>query len=125
MFTNIGKKIKTAAKICCWLEMAVFIIVGLSILEEGNESGSFIVILGILFSVLSSWMIYGYGEIIDILQQGGMNPRPFTNLSDLSNPSVPADSKAKKIMFLYELRKEGLISEEDFNQQMRKIHEEY
>lgn len=87
MFNNIGKKIKTLAKVVCWLGIIGGIISGLSLIAVGaagsgitvnsNGSTSFVsgmalVVAGIILLVLlpllawvSSFMLYGFGEMVD------------------------------------------------------------
>ena len=87
MFNNIGKKIKTLAKVVCWLGIIGGIISGLSLIAVGaagsgitvssNGSASFVggmalIIAGVILLVLlpllawvSSFMLYGFGDMVD------------------------------------------------------------
>ena len=87
MFNNIGKKIKTLAKVVCWIGIIGGIISGLSLIAVGaagsgitvssNGSTSFVggmalIIAGIILLVLlpllawvSSFMLYGFGDMVD------------------------------------------------------------
>lgn len=87
MFKNIGKKIKTLAKVVCWLGIIGGIISGLSLIAVGaagsgiivnaNGSASFVggmalIIAGVILLVLlpllawvSSFMLYGFGDMVD------------------------------------------------------------
>ena len=69
MYNNIGTKIKTWAKVGCWISIIVFIILGLILVDDGNEFGIVVMIVGGLGSWVSSWITYGFGEIIDLLQE--------------------------------------------------------
>ena len=87
MFNNIGKKIKTLAKVVCWIGIIGGIISGLSLIAVGaagsgitvssNGSTSFVggmalIIAGVILLVLlpllawvSSFMLYGFGDMVD------------------------------------------------------------
>ena len=66
MYNDIGKKIKTLTKFVTWIGIAISIIIGACCLAIGK------ILLGIdfLFVVpsllyLSSFFMYGFGELID------------------------------------------------------------
>ena len=87
MFTNIGKKIKTLAKVLCWIGMIGGAVSGLTMIALGaagigininsGESYSFVgsaalIVIGTvlmivlpLLSWISTFMLYGFGEIVD------------------------------------------------------------
>lgn len=87
MFKNIGKKIKTLAKVLCWLGIIGGILTGLSLIavgvagsgltvnaagSESFVSGMALIIAGAILLVLlpllawiSSFMLYGFGELVD------------------------------------------------------------
>lgn len=74
MFTNIGAKIKTLAKIVCWIGIALSVILGLIVATRfvamENLILSFAVFLlyagiGSLASWLGSFALYGFGELIE------------------------------------------------------------
>ncbi len=82
MFKNIGKKIKTFAKIFCGIEISLFAIIGMAIgfgvtsnyaepkkIFLGILLGflSFVIYLaiGVLLSWVSAFIIYGFGELVD------------------------------------------------------------
>lgn len=66
MYSNVGKKIMTLAKVLGW----VFLIAGL-IITEGfvSEKREFLIVIiplisGILLFI-SSWFLYGFGQLVD------------------------------------------------------------
>ena len=66
MYSNVGKKIMTLAKVLGW----VFLIAGL-IITEGfvSEKREFLIVIiplisGILLFI-SSWFLYGFGKLVD------------------------------------------------------------
>lgn len=71
MFKNIGKKIKTLAKIICIAGISFFVIFGLVMLLVSIEDSRYIVIgilyllFGPIFSWICSFTLYGFGELID------------------------------------------------------------
>lgn len=73
MFSNIGGKIQGLAKFTAWLGIIISIILGLLFLAFGSDTevggyasfiGILIIILGSLSSWISSWVLYGFGELI-------------------------------------------------------------
>ena len=80
MFDNIGGKIKLLAKILCWIGIVASVIVAVTMFvsiedapysQEGTYRGlgfAFLFI-GPLVSWVSSFLLYGFGETIDLLQQ--------------------------------------------------------
>ena len=80
MFDNIGGKIKILAKILCWIGIAASVVVAIIMFtsvedapysQEGTYRGLGFVflIIGPLVSWISSFVLYGLGEAIDLLQQ--------------------------------------------------------
>ena len=73
MFTNIGKKIKVLAIVIFCIMAGLSVIGGLIMLVEGLDyghedfifGGIIIAGLGFLFSWISSFVLYAYGEIAD------------------------------------------------------------
>ena len=73
MFTNIGQKICFLAKTLCWLGLILSLIIGSASLAMA-ESGIaiyfsiLIMIFGPLLSWVGSFVLYGYGELIESTQ---------------------------------------------------------
>ncbi len=74
MYSNIGGKIKVLAKIICIIGIIVSVISGLGIIIVSSISynpglsvfgGLLVIVLGVLFSWLSTFFIYGFGELIE------------------------------------------------------------
>lgn len=72
MFSNIGNKIKTLAVVMCIISMSFSVISGLVMIGTDDDlilPGIFIMLLGCLFSWLSSFFMYGFGELVDTNQR--------------------------------------------------------
>lgn len=75
MFDNIGGKIKTVAATIAWLGIIGSIIIGIIIIAEANASyypsatetlsGWLVIIVGSLSSWVSSFTLYGFGQLIE------------------------------------------------------------
>lgn len=79
MYTNIGSKIKGLAKAIFFLEAIPLCILGIVIMKHDDDlmAVAFIVmILGVLFSWISSLLLYAIGEIVDTLGNIEYNTRP-------------------------------------------------
>ena len=71
MFTNIGGKIKTLAQVVCWIGIICAVIFGFLIMKNDEDAmflGFIIIVIGSLISWISSFTLYGFGEIIDQLK---------------------------------------------------------
>ena len=108
MYKDIGGKIKHAAYIMFAIQAILCAAMGLIYISEKDITGFFILVFGILFSWISSWMIYGFGELIDkvssIELSCTLEKTPKLILSDLKKQ-----------------RDEGLISEEKYQDQCAEI----
>lgn len=66
MYENIGKKIKGLAYVICILGAIASILYALTFLRGDTFVLGFIMMfVGPLSSWISSWLIYGFGELID------------------------------------------------------------
>ncbi len=79
LYSNIGGKIKSLAKAAFIVEAIASVITGIVLIAIGDDTGPlgdaglFIsvfaglltIVLGILAAWASSWLIYGFGEIVD------------------------------------------------------------
>ena len=68
MFDNIGGKIKTLASIIAWLGIIVSVIIGIILMisaEEFGFAGLIIVIVGSISSWIRSFLLYGFGELVE------------------------------------------------------------
>lgn len=75
MFDNIGGKIKALAKIVAWIGIILSVVLGIVAMfspvvyngtaYKGILPGILIIIIGALGSWISSWVMYGFGQIIE------------------------------------------------------------
>lgn len=71
MYNNIGNKIKALAKVICIFIAVVWVIIGFSFILTKNSSpfirliGLLIIVVGPLFAWINSFLLYGYGELIE------------------------------------------------------------
>lgn len=69
MYSNIHNKIKDVAVLSCVICIVVSIVIGMGFIAESNEViGILIVILGSLLGWISSFTLYGFGEMIEHLK---------------------------------------------------------
>lgn len=144
MFTNIGKKIKALAKILALIGIVICCIGGLIMIVAGIAIGSdegviFAVAglgtaaLGSLFSWISSFILYGFGELVDnsaIIagkNQAGSygnvyRPAPATQQNTvLEQPVVEKPAEDPRRKALDKMRREGLITEEEYNEKTAQL----
>ena len=74
MFNNIGKKLKTLAVVIFVLDCLAALILAIVMFSEDAAVPGIIILLVLpLVAWISSWFLYGYGEIIDKLQEISYN----------------------------------------------------
>ena len=105
MFTNIGSKIKTLAKVLFWISTIGSMIGAFGVIAFAAMSGSdeiiiailigvVIVVVGVIVAWLSNFMLYGFGELIDTNQkmlrimQDQFRPKTNTNVNNNIQPKV-------------------------------------
>ena len=67
MFSNIGGKIKALAQFCTWAGIIASVLTGAMILQNprGNYVvGVAIIVFGSLISWISSFVLYGFGQLV-------------------------------------------------------------
>jgi len=117
MFDNIGGKLKSVAKALCWIGIIGSIILAISyfILSNGNStmitSGFVTLVVGCLGSWVCSLAVYGFGELID---------KVVTIDNKLGKKGAyVGDSKNDRKKKLQQLRDEGLITQEEYNERIK------
>lgn len=77
MYSNVGKKIQTLAKVIAWIGIILCVICGAFILYGGINTynlemivnGAALIIIGPLCSWISSLTLFGFGDLIDSNKQ--------------------------------------------------------
>lgn len=66
MYKNIDEKLKFLAIILCLFGILIFIIIGIELIRDGDGLLGFgTIILGSLLSWSFSWILYGFGELVE------------------------------------------------------------
>lgn len=68
MFNNIGGKIKTLAKVVCWIGIIACIITGIVLMATDDDLilvGILTAVVGSLLSWVSSFVLYGFGQLVE------------------------------------------------------------
>ena len=116
MYNNIGGKIKGLAK-GIFIGLAILGFLTAFVLISIDEKMAGVALLCIpaylLFGWISSWFLYGYGEIIEKLTAIESNTRPGKTKPATAAPS----ERAQKLEKLYA---QGLITEEEYKKAMAK-----
>ena len=93
MFFNIGNKIKVLAMVTTIIGIIFSIIFGIIIMIENFFLGLISMLICGVSSWVGSFMIYGFGELIECAQRIARNTRPSVNTSAL----LQSASAAQKI----------------------------
>ena len=84
MFNNIGRKIKTFAKVMCWIGIIASVVAGLAMIAGSSSSyapaagivaGILTAVMGSLFSWEGSFMLVGFGELVENTAEIAANTR--------------------------------------------------
>lgn len=65
MFSNIGGKIKTLARVITWTGIILSVIIGFVLMSMSGFTGFLTALLGSLGSWISSFILYGFGQLIE------------------------------------------------------------
>lgn len=114
MYDNIGGKIKGLAIAVFIAEAIVTFILGIAFVVSNEHIvaiGLIVMILGPIFAWISSWLLYGFGELIDNTCDIARNTQGGERKSE-------AQSKvdSERINKIEKLRSQGLITEEEYQQ---------
>ncbi len=123
MFENIGKKIKNLASILCWVGIIAYMIIALIMIAVGADEyennlvifGIILLFVGPLMAWISSFFMYGFGELIDKACDIERNTRKNGIMSD-----AQAKTDSERISKIEKLRSQGLITEEEYQQAISK-----
>lgn len=143
MFNRIGEKLKGLATILCIIGIIISIIVGGTM--ASNEylvgKGVLIMIVGSLFSWVSSFFIYGFGELIEKVSsiETALNPTQYPSdenrehireanitsdtLRPLPTPDNPSETKKCDFCGKNNIPLYAAKTEDDFGTRYRKVCE--
>lgn len=69
MYSNIGRKIKTLAKVFCWIGIISSVVSGIVVLATMGDAGVLLGILTIVMGPLLFWIgsfiLYGFGQLVE------------------------------------------------------------
>ena len=128
MYENIGKKIKVLAQAIFILESIAAVITGIVLWIDIEEGWCAIVLFGgPVVALLSSWLLYGFGELIDKVCDIERNTRGVAAKSnshvhtptqsgtpEQAKPEKAAMTKEERIASLDRLLAQGLITEDEY-----------
>ena len=130
LYSNIGSKIKNWAKWVFIVEAIASMIAAIYMMASAEDSwmlvvGMIVLVVGPFIAWVSSWLLYGFGEIIVKLTAIERNTRStnadkeessvHTNEENEQQVHILTDEEKvrnQKIARIAELRKKGLITEE-------------
>lgn len=123
MFSNIGGKIKVLAKIIAWFGVICSAIVGAFLICISQSSdilksiGFGVLFGGSIISWISSWFMYGFGELIEKTTEIAQN-----TAQSISGGSLTLKiENDKKLEALMSWKENNLISEEEFEYKKRTL----
>ena len=115
MYDKIGKKLKRLAVVSFIVEAIGAAITGIIMLCTGDWWGLLVMLGGPIVAWVSSWILYGFGELIDKICDIERNTRSEIK----SNTQKKCDEK--NIDRIEKLRKNDLITEEEYRKKYREI----
>lgn len=118
MYDNIGGKIKGLAKAIFITETISAVISGIALMASDEDMipvGLLVMVVGPLVAWVSSWLLYGFGELIDKACDIERNTRGGERKSE-----TQAKVDSERIAKLEKLRSQGLITEEEYQQAISK-----
>ena len=120
MYNNIGAKIKVLAQVIAWVGIIGCVITGFALIAQGADmryggealigAGIGVLIGGSLISWISSWLLYGFGELIVKTTEIAKNTAKRASSGSLT-AKMENDEKLKSLIAWKE---NGMISEEEF-----------
>ena len=122
MFDNVGSKIKALASFFCWGGIIASVIGGIIVitLEDLVWAGLAVIIIGSLLSWVSSFVLYGFGElVVNSAIIAGKEGKIV--VGGQSGNTVAPQNKSEKITALNNLKARGLISEEEYSRKLAEL----
>lgn len=88
MYDNIGGKIKGLAKASFIVAAIAEVITGIALMAADEDLilyGLLVMVVGPIVAWVSSWLLYGFGELIDRVCEIAKNTRTSRNTSTVAN----------------------------------------
>ncbi len=135
MYQNIGGKIKGFARAVFIVSASIMSLGGLVMISGGiaaesaalSFTGLAVMILGVLVSWLSTWLLYGFGELIEKTSMNEENTRCICNMMldryHAESPDAVSNSAARE-KALKNLLNKNLITEEEYRKALGAINVE-
>lgn len=125
MFENIGSKIKALASVACAVGIAVSIIGGIIVMctvEELIGIGFVVMIGGSLLSWLSSFVLYGFGELVE--NSAIVARKTEQSIVGSNDGEFMSKNKNEKVSYLNDLKARGLITIDEYNKKLAELESE-
>lgn len=126
MFENVGSKIKGLASFFCWGGIIASVVGGIWTIALLDEDfillGLLIIALGSLLSWVSSFVLYGFGELVS--NSAIIAGKTTANESEQGESAFVPQEKNKKIASLNSLKARGLITDEEYNKKFAELENE-
>ncbi|HCJ92739.1 MAG TPA: hypothetical protein DHV92_05420 [Ruminococcaceae bacterium] len=123
MFDNVGSKIKALASFFCWGGIIASVIGGIIVITLDEDlvwAGLAVIIIGSLLSWVSSFVLYGFGElVVNSAIIAGKEGKIV--VGGQSGNTVAPQNKSEKITALNNLKARGLISEEEYSKKLAEL----
>lgn len=110
MYNNIGGKIKDLTKIIAIIEAGIAISIGLMMMFADDDTfvfGIIIIVVGCITAWISSWFLYGFGEIVENTSIIARNTGAICGKEN-------AVSNVNRQSELYQLYSKGVITAEEY-----------
>lgn len=140
MFDNIGGKIKGLAKTVCWIGIGISVFIGFVFVIIGAENsygsddnvlaplGMFIMLGGSFLSWIGSFLLYGFGQLIEnsdklVELNGGSAKKSASQHTPYPVKVKTNDSQSReeKVNELKKLRNAGLITDKEFLEKLSEL----
>lgn len=121
MFDNVGSKIKALASFFCWGGIIASVIGGIIVITLDEDlvwAGLAVIIIGSLLSWVSSFVLYGFGELV---VNSAIIAGKRADDSVQHPNTVALQDKNEKIAALNNLKAKGLISEDEYNKKIAEM----
>ena len=119
MFKNIGGKIKTLATVITCAFIVLSIVVGVLLMANDMALvGVLLMLVGFLFAWVSSFVLYGYGQMIE-------NSDKLVAIERMKLESTldKLETKADKADELAKWNKAGFLTDEEFDKKIDELTE--